>query len=180
MTLRRIGLSIAVNHPDFAKKMTKKREEGKTYRNSLRPLLLPSFPPPLTILTLREQWFNPDVLNKHPYMYIISSCPQTIREFLHILTLFLYLSLLFQRQLIQLHVKCLSLTFRFNSMFPWCTILLCSSSVKSCRFFLCLIYCKAHWLFIRFSQNVHRKSDLLHEEKVKLSSITALPYQGDT
>ena len=54
----------------------------------------------------------------HLYMYIISSCPQTIREFLHILTLFLYLPLFFQRQLIKLHVKCLTLTFRFNSMFP--------------------------------------------------------------
>ena len=116
----------------------------------------------------------------HLYMYIISSCPQTIREFLHILTLFLYLSLFFQIKLLQLHVKCLTLTFRFNSMFPWCTILLCSSSVKSCRFFLCLIYCKAHWLFIRFSQNVHRQSDLLHEEKVKLSFITALPCQSDS
>ena len=33
--------------------------------------------------------------------------------------------------------------------------------------------------YIGFSQNVHRKSDLLHEE-VKLSSITALPCQSDT
>ena len=108
----------------------------------------------------------------HLYVYIISSCPQTRREFLHILTLFLYLPFFFQRQLIRLHDKCLTLTFRFNSMFPWCTILLYSSSVKSCSFFLCLIHCKAPWLFIRFSQNAHRKSDLLHEEKVKLSSIT--------
>ena len=112
----------------------------------------------------------------HLYMYIISSCPQTIREFLHILTLFLYLSLFFQIKLLQLHVKCLTLTFRFNSMFPWCTILLCSSSVKSCSFFLCLIYCKAHWLFIGFSQNVHRKSDLLHEKsKIKFHHCTAMP-----
>ena len=40
-------------------------EEGRTYVNSLRRLPLQSFPPPLTVLPLREQWFNPDVLNKN-------------------------------------------------------------------------------------------------------------------
>ena len=40
--------------------------EERTCVNPLRPLLLRSFPPPLTVLPLREQWLNRDVLNKHP------------------------------------------------------------------------------------------------------------------
>ena len=40
-------------------------KEGRTYVNSLRPLFPPSIPPLLTVFPLREQWFDPDVLNKH-------------------------------------------------------------------------------------------------------------------
>ena len=65
-TSRRIGLSIAVNHSDLTKKNDQKMVEERTCVDPLRPLLLRSFPPPLTVLPLREQWLNPDVLNKHP------------------------------------------------------------------------------------------------------------------
>ena len=111
----------------------------------------------------------------HLYMYIISSCPQTIREFLHILPLFLYLPLFLQRRLLQLHVKCLTLTFRFNPMLPWCTILLCSSSVKSCNFFLCLMQSSlaVYSLLSKFAQKIWlapwRKS------KIKFHQCTAMP-----
>ena len=49
--------------------------------------------------------------------------------------------------------------------FPWCTTLLCPWSVKSCTFLISVWHCEAHWQFIRFSQNVHRKSDLLHQKQ---------------
>ena len=49
--------------------------EERTCVNPLRPLLLRSSPP-LTVLPLREQWLNRDVLNKHPaliYHYFLST-----------------------------------------------------------------------------------------------------------
>ena len=56
-------------------------------------------------------------------------------------------------------------TSLLQSMFPWCTILLSPWSVKSCSFLISVWHSEAHWQFIRFSQNVHRKSDLLHQKQ---------------
>ena len=112
----------------------------------------------------------------HLYMYIISSCPQSW-EFLQILTLFLYLPLFLQRQLIQLHVQRLTLTFCFNSMFPWCTILLCSSSVKSCSFFLCLILLQSSLAVYSLLSKCAQKIWLApwRKSKIKFHHCTAMP-----
>ena len=70
-------------------------------------------------------------------------------------------------------------TSLLQSMFPWCTILLSPWSVKSCSFLISVWHSEAHWQFIRFSQNVHRKSDLLHQKQWgKLSHCHAKVIQS--
>ena len=69
-------------------------------------------------------------------------------------------------------------TSLLQSMFPWCTILLSPWSVKSCSFLISVWHSEAHRQYIRFSQNVRRKSDFFH--KKTMGKIKSLQCQGDT
>jgi len=93
--------------------------------------------------------------------------------FLHILTLFLNLSLFFHIQLLYLHVRCFTVTFRFNSVFPCCTIFLCPWSVKSCTASFVFDIAKVVDGLFPFLKMC--KENIDHQEEVKISSITAIP-----
>ena len=133
--------------------------------NALRPLFPPSISPPLSVLPLRGQWFNPDALNKH------LSPKSNQWEFLPILNLFFHLSLFLYRATSQNSCyKCFTVTFRLIQRSRDVLFFFASEVSRVERFLLCLIL-QGHWRFIPFSQNEHRKFCSI--KKKQKSSIAA-------